>query len=126
MDKLSEIAGKSNNDIIILVIVLIIGIILLYPMYKEFIKAAKQKRDYYTQEKKLLIDVVQENTKALTKLTTFIEGDTVRCQTFERALESQVSQVYEKVDKMNLLVNEIYDILIENIELQRKENKEVD
>lgn len=73
-ETLQSIVEHTNNDAIYFGIVILIGLILvLIPMYILMIKNKKETKAAEMNEKKLLLDVVANNTSAITNLTATMD-----------------------------------------------------
>jgi predicted histidine transporter YuiF (NhaC family) len=52
LEELGQIASKTNNDAIIIVIVIFMGVLLIgIPLYERFNKAQERKREQYLEQK---------------------------------------------------------------------------
>jgi DNA repair ATPase RecN len=71
---LNQIIDKTDNDIILFVIVLIVvGIFVGIPIYRMSLNRQKDEDLSMLNEKKLLIDVVKENSSAIMSLKTTLD-----------------------------------------------------
>lgn len=121
MSELVEISKGTSNDVILWTIVIMIGLVMVaLPIYNLTIKANKEKRaaealiekDKMLAEMKreeVLLAVVTKNTVAITELTGFIRLN----------LEQQaalIKSISERGEKNSLVLNEIYNMLLEKEE----------
>jgi hypothetical protein len=121
MNELVEISKGTNNDIILWTIVLLIGMVIVaIPIYKLAIKASNDRRACELKREKekvsteikredVLITVIKENTSAITELTGFIRLNSEQ-QT------AQIKLISEREEKNSLVLNEIYNMLLEKEE----------
>lgn len=73
-ETLKSIVEHTNNDAIYFGIVILIGLVMvLIPMYILMIKNKKETKAAETNEKKLLLDVISNNTSAITNLTATMD-----------------------------------------------------
>lgn len=117
MKELLEIAGKTNNDAIIIIIVLIIGIIAAYPIA---IKARERKRIQHMEQQKLnntmtrqMMSVIEKNAesytilvKAVERLTTIIELTDINCRDCKHEQSTKMDRVLDGLNNLAILVAE--------------------
>ncbi len=110
---LSEIAGNTNNDVILFVIVMLFGLVVAVPSLVVYLKtksADKHMRHKEQMEREAearkreetLLNVVQGNTAAMVKLTTLLESNNQNC-TECRAEQSALNRdILEKAEAIHL------------------------
>jgi flagellar basal body-associated protein FliL len=115
---LADVASNSNNDILILVVVLIIGIPLMaiYIKAKSDEKHARHKelmeRDAKsTEREKIYMDVISGNTSALVKLTTLLETNNQNCTECRAEQTGLYREILGKQELMHLDVIKIKERL---------------
>lgn len=106
LEGLSNIAKITTNDVILWTIVVILGLVVLVPVYKIVLKSSYDKRKDEQKREEMLVKVVKENTTAITTLTMSIKMITDQ-QTYE------LRQISQREEKNSLVLNEIYNILLE-------------
>lgn len=115
---LGEIAGKTDNDIILLAIVLIIGIplIVLYIKAKSDEKHMRHKevmeRDAESREReKTLMNVISGNTAAMVKLTTLLESNNQNCAECRADQAALNRDILEKAEAIHIDVIKVKERL---------------
>ena len=114
MKGLSEIATRSDNDIITLLIVVIIGI----PLIILYIKAKSNERHQrhreqmerdaeHREREKTYMDVISGNTAALVKLSTLLETNNQNCTECRAEQTSLYKELIDKQDAMHIDVIKI-------------------
>lgn len=116
MNELSNIAKTANNDLIVWTIVIIIGLVICIPLFKLLLNSMKDKRAYEAQceeerrkadskREELLINVVKDNTIAITGLTTSIKI-IMDQQSYD------LREISKREEQNSMVINEIYNILL--------------
>jgi len=128
MTNLTDIAKNTQNDVIIWTIVLIMGfVIAAIPFFKLFIKwrstvaaIEEQKRKQDFSDQQLLMGVIQKNSEVIAELKTVLMNTNSKCDICKNeqltkftSIDTRFVTVTEKLDKDNLILNEIYTILLE-------------
>jgi|GEM_PF-5344056 len=106
---LAGIAEKTDNDIIMLLIVILIGI----PLIVIYIKAKSNERHMrhkeqmerdaeHREREKAYIDVISGNTAALVKLTTLLETNNQNCSECRVDQTQLYRNIAEKQEQIHL------------------------
>jgi flagellar biosynthesis/type III secretory pathway M-ring protein FliF/YscJ len=125
---LQTIAEKTNSELIrffvimAVVVLAFIGVMaMLYPKIMKNTnarqaadnKADQQKLDGYIKREALIIDVVKQNTEAITSLKSVLDINTRHCDTCKADQISRIGELGTKIDANTLILSKI-SILQEN------------
>ena len=120
MEGLQEIAKNTNNDAIILVIVLIIGIaVVAIPLYKVLINAQEKKRQQYMEREQILVDVVKENSEIMAGLKVVLESTYSNCSACKAEQVDLFHQITKKQDRQIELLTEVHTIVQFNAKIDK-------
>jgi hypothetical protein len=96
---LTEVAKNTDSSVVLIAVVIAAVIILIaIPMYRMMSKKDLEKFDKYTQREGQIIQVVKENTAAISKLTQILEVNNRNCETCKAEQTSHWIQTNSKLD----------------------------
>ena len=118
---LSQVVKTSNNDAIITIVVLLIGLIVVaIPLYRMRLKYIKSERESNAEERKNIIDVINRNSEVMANLNNSINvNNSVMTQTLsklQKSAEDNSDDLSKLLINQNVslaLLNEIKDKTVE-------------
>ena len=118
---LSQVVKTSNNDAIITIVVLLIGLIVVaIPLYRMRLKYIKSERESNAEERKNIIDVINRNSEVMANLNNSINvNNSVMTQTLSKLHKSaednsdDLSKLLTNQNVSLALLNEIKDKTVE-------------
>ena len=118
---LSQVVKTSNNDAIITIVVLLIGLIVIaIPLYRMRLKYIKSERESNAEERKNIIDVINRNSEVMANLNNSINvNNSVMTQTLsklQKSAEDNSDDLSKLLTNQNVslaLLNEIKDKTVE-------------
>lgn len=128
MNELSNIASKTNNDVILWTIVIIIGLVLVgIPIVKLFTtwykmittaREAQNKQEFDREH--LLIEVIQKNSEVISELKSVLHNTNSKCDTCKveqldriKGINESIKEHSKSISKNNEVLNEVYNIILE-------------
>ena len=110
---LSQVVKTSNNDAIITIVVLLIGLIVVaIPLYRMRLKYIKSERESNAEERKNIIDVINRNSEVMANLNNSINvNNSVMTQTLSKL---QKSEEDNSDDLSKLLINQNVSLALLN------------
>lgn len=118
---LSQVVKTSNNDAIITIVVLLIGLVAVaIPLYRMRLKYIKSERESNAEERKNIIDVINRNSEVMANLNNSINvNNSVMTQTLsklQKSAEDNSDDLSKLLTNQNVslaLLNEIKDKTVE-------------
>lgn len=125
-DVLSQVANKTNSEFVQIAIVFaVLAIVIAIPLYrlvikarKEALQAKKDTLDQYIKREGLLIDVIKENSTAISELTTMIKNTNDKCNACKTEQTSIMQEVLFETRETRSMVDRATAIMIERGHLE--------
>ena len=98
------IARNTDSVLLLALIIVVLGILVLVPIY---LRSQKEIRKGENSDKRILIDVVQENTKAITDLRSTLEYNNLAMESSLKSIRDDANQTNKSIIAIEHAINNL-------------------